>query len=99
MTDDEKLKNAFIFGEEAKKVVNNKAYQFAMTAIKGHIFDKLANTKILSDNGDNKYVIELARELQSINALETKLEKIMSDGHFAEKHIADKQKTQNRHKR
>ena len=40
----ENLEAACIFGNEAAKVLENKAYQFATTAIKGQIFDKLTNT-------------------------------------------------------
>lgn len=96
MTDKENLEAAFIFGQEAEKVLSNSAYQFAITSMKGQILDKLANVSILSDNGDNKAVVELARELQAINKIESQLEKIMREGAFAEANLNAKSKTQHR---
>ena len=83
----ENLEAASIFGKEAVKVLDSKAYQFATTAIKGQIFDKLANVDIL---GNNENVLELVRSLQSVNMIQDQLEQIMQEGTFAEDNLIDR---------
>lgn len=83
----ENLEAACIFGNEAGKVLDNKAYQFATTAIKGQIFDKLANVDILDGT---EQVLELVRSLQSVNMIQDQLEQIMQEGTFAEDNLIDR---------
>ena len=90
------LEAAHIFGGEAEKVINNKAYQFATTSIKGMIFDQLANAPIM---GDNEEVLELVRSLQSVSKIQEALEKVMQEGTFAEDNLLDRIKNPNRYKR
>jgi len=75
---------ALIFGQKAEEVLNNEAYNFAITAMKGDIIAKLAINPILSDNSE---IVELVRKLQSINELEDQLAQIMRDGEFAEQNL------------
>lgn len=95
MSDKKPLEEAFIFGQEAEKVVKNPAYAFATTAIKGQIVEKLANVQIL---GNNEEVLELVRSLQNMNALQDQLEQIMQTGEFAETQIRDEKENPNRYK-
>ena len=83
----ENLEAACIFGNEAGKVLENKAYQFATTAIKGQIFDKLTNVDILDGN---EQVLELVRSLQSVHMIQEQLEQIMQEGTFAEDNLIDR---------
>ena len=83
----ESLETACIFGQEAGKVLENKAYQFATTAIKGQIFDKLANVDIIDST---EQVLELVRSLQSVNMIQDQLEQIMQEGTFAEDNLIDR---------
>jgi len=87
---------AFIFGQEAEKVVNNKAYVFAITAMKGDIIAKLAINPLM---GDNEASIELIRRLQCITKLESKLEEIMKAGKFSEAQINHANDNKKRNKR
>lgn len=87
---------AFIFGQKAAKVLNNEAYNFAITAMKGDIVAKLAINPIM---GDNDTTIELVRKLQCITELEGQLEQIMQDGKFAEQNLIATDNNQKRHKR
>jgi len=90
------LEAAHIFGAEAKKVIENKAYEFAVTSIKGRIFDELANTPII---GDNEAIVELVRSLQSVNKIQEVLEQVMQEGTFAEDNLLDRIKNPNRYNR
>ncbi len=90
------LEQAFIFGQEAEKVVKNPAYVFASTAIRGEIVNKLANVQIL---GNNEEVIELVRTLQNMDALQSQLESIMAEGTFAEENLRDQNENPNRYNR
>lgn len=96
MTIEENDQAAFIFGQKAVEVMNNEAYIFAITAIKGDIVAKLAINPLL---GDNDTTIELVRKLQCITELEDKLAEIMADGEFAEAQMAASNDNQKRHKR
>ena len=96
MSVEENDQAAFIFGQKAVEVLNNEAYNFAITAMKGDIVAKLAINPIL---GDNDTTIELVRKLQCITELEGQLEQIMQDGSVAEKNIAFANNNQKRHKR
>ena len=96
MSDNERLEAASIFGKEAAKVLDNKAYQIATTAIKGQIFDKLANVDII-DNSE--HVLELVRSLQSVTMIQDHLEQIMQEGTFAEDNLLDKINNPNRYNR
>lgn len=87
---------AFIFGQKAEAVLNNEAYNFAITAMKGDIVAKLAINPIM---GDNDSTIELVRRLQCITDLEAKLEQIMRDGKFAEANLTANENNQKRNKR
>lgn len=87
---------AFIFGQKAAEVLNNEAYNFAITAMKGDIVAKLAINPIL---GDNDTTIELVRKLQCITELEGQIEQIMQDGKFAETNLIAADNNQKRHKR
>lgn len=87
---------AFIFGQKATEVLNNEAYNFAITAMKGDIVAKLAINPIM---GDNDTTIELVRKLQCITELEGRLEQIMQDGKFAETNLIAADNNQKRHKR
>jgi len=87
---------AFIFGQKAEEVLNNEAYNFAITAMKGDIVAKLAINPIM---GDNDTTIELVRKLQCITELEGQLEQIMQDGKFAETNLIAADNNQKRHKR
>ena len=87
---------AFIFGQEAEAVLNNKAYNFAITAMKGDIVAKLAINPIM---GDNDSTIELVRRLQCVTDLEARLEQIMRDGKFAEANLTANENNQKRNKR
>lgn len=90
------LEAAHIFGADAEKVVNSPAYQFAITSIKGTIFDELANVQIM---GDNEATLELVRSLQSINKIQEALEQVMQEGVFAETNLLDRIKNPNRYNR
>jgi ethanolamine utilization cobalamin adenosyltransferase len=90
------LEAAHIFGAEAEKVINNRAYLFATTSIKGKIFDELANAPIM---GDNESILELVRSLQSVNKIQEVLEQIMKEGTFAEENLLDRIKNPNRYKK
>ena len=79
------LEQEFIFGQEAEKVIQNKAQQFALTAIRGEIFSKLESVNVLSRNQDE--VNSLVMSLQSINAFQEELESMMKDGEFSRKEI------------
>lgn len=94
MSDKERLQEAYLFGQEAEKVIKNEAYQFAITAIKGGIIDELANTPIL---GDNEQIVELVRSFQSVNKIEAQLEQIMQDGTFAKDNLLDQEKNPQRY--
>ena len=94
MSDSEKLEAAHIFGQEAVKVLENRAYGFAMTAIKGQIFDALANVQLM---GDNDKAIELVRSLQSVNMIQEQLEQIMQEGTFAKDNLLDRITNPNRY--
>lgn len=95
-TEVENLEAAHIFGAEAEKVINNKAYQYAVTSISGEIVAELVNTPLM---GDNEAAVELVRSLQSVNKIQEVLEKIMIDGTFAEDNLLDRIKNPNRYKR
>lgn len=79
------LEQEFIFGQEAEKVIQNKAYQFALTAIRGELFSKLESVKVLASNQDE--VNGLVMSLQSINAFQEELESMMTNGEFARKEL------------
>lgn len=96
MSVEENDQAAFIFGQKAVEVLNNEAYVFAITAMKGDIVAKLAINPIL---GDNDTTIELVRKLQCITELEGQLEQIMQDGKFAEQNLIAADNNQKRHKR
>jgi hypothetical protein len=87
---------AYIFGQEAEVVLKNKAYTFAITAMKGDIVAKLAIDPLL---GDNESTIELVRKLQCITELENQLEKVMRLGKFAENEITARNQNKQRNKR
>ncbi len=71
---------AIVFGAQAEAVLNNGAYQYAITAMKGDIFEKLVSTPLIDDNQD---IIELVRTLQCVSRVQDKLEQIMRDGTFS----------------
>lgn len=96
MSVEENDQAAFIFGQKAVEVLNNEAYNFAITAMKGDIIAKLAISPLM---GDNEPSIELIRRLQCIAELEDKLKEIMTDGNVAGKNIAFANDNQKRHKR
>jgi len=102
MTDKDKstevksLEAAHIFGAEAEKVINNKAYQYAVTSISGKIVAELVNTPLM---GDNEAAVELVRSLQSVNKIQEALEQIMTEGTFAENNLLDRIKNPNRYNR
>jgi hypothetical protein len=87
---------AYIFGQEAEVVLKNKAYTFAITAMKGDIVAKLAINPLL---GDNEATIELVRKLQCITEFEDQLEKVMKHGKFAENEITKRNQNKQRNKR
>tara|TARA_R110000824_G_scaffold76487_4_gene193728 strand:+ start:171 stop:470 length:300 start_codon:yes stop_codon:yes gene_type:complete len=91
-----KLKSQTTFGQEAQSVVDNRAYQFAMTAMRGEIFAKLENSDL---SGDNDIILEQVRSLQSIAKMQTQLEKIIKDGSFALAHLEQDAKNHIRNKR
>ena len=93
--DETNLTNDYLFGLEAEKVVENKAYQFALTSLKGDIFGKLVNTPIMGDNGD---IVELVRSLQSIEAIHGQLEHIMREGTFSKDNLDAKADNKTRFK-
>ena len=90
----EQLEASHIFGQEAEKVINNSAYGFAMTAIKGQILDGLANVQLM---GDNDKAMELVRSLQSVNMIQEQLEQIMQEGTFAKDNLLDRINNPNRY--
>jgi len=87
---------AYLFGQKAAEVLNNEAYNFAITAMKGDIVAKLAISPLL---GDNEVSIELVRRLQCITELEDKLKEVMTEGSVAEKNIAFANDNKQRNKR
>ena len=87
---------ALLFGQKAKEVLNNEAYNFAITAMKGDVIAKLAISPLM---GDNEASIELIRRLQCITELEDKLTEIMEGGLFVEKQIAASNDNKQRNKR
>lgn len=96
MSDKESLEKAFIFGQEAEKVVNNKAYQFAVTAVKGEILQELESIEVL---GNNEAILELVRSLQSFNKMNDVLEQVMREGDFAKAQLDDYIKNPQRYNR
>jgi len=90
------LADTAMFGAEAEKVLNNDAYVFATTSIKGRIIAELATIPIL---GDNNKSLELVRSLQSITKIQDELEEIMQEGKVAERSLLDRIKNPNRYKR
>tara|TARA_R110000851_G_scaffold168914_1_gene315029 strand:+ start:864 stop:1157 length:294 start_codon:yes stop_codon:yes gene_type:complete len=93
--DETNLNNDYLFGLEAEKVLENKAYQFALTSLKGDIFGKLVNTPIM---GDNEEIVELVRSLQSIEAIHGQLENIMRNGTFSRDSLISKDNDKTRFK-
>ena len=91
-----KFKSECTFSQEAQSVVDNPAYQFAMTAMKGDIFAKLETTDL---SGDNDIILEQVRSLQSMAKMQAQLEKIMRDGDFARAQLEEDAKNQKRNKR
>lgn len=91
-----KLKSDCSFSQEAQSVVDNRAYKFAMTAMRGKIFAKLEKTELA---GDNEHILEQVRSLQSIAKMQDQLEQIMRDGNFAQVHLERDAKNQKRNKR
>lgn len=91
-----KFKSEYTFSQEAQSVVDNPAYQFAMTAMRGKIFAKLETTDL---SGDNEHILEQVRSLQSIAKMQGQLEQIMSDGDFAQAHLEQDAKNKQRNKR
>ena len=87
---------ALLFGQKAQEVLNNEAYNFAITAMKGDIIAKLAISPLM---GDNEPSIELIRRLQCITELEDKLSQIMQEGKFAERELTAKANNKIRNKR
>tara|TARA_R110000751_G_scaffold177280_1_gene283577 strand:+ start:1084 stop:1380 length:297 start_codon:yes stop_codon:yes gene_type:complete len=87
---------ALLFGQKASEVLNNEAYNFAITAMKGDIIAKLAINPLM---GDNEASIELIRRLQCITGLEDKLNEIMREGKFAEQDLTAQANNKQRNKR
>lgn len=87
---------AFIFGQKAEAVLNNEAFTFAITAMKGEIVAKLTTDSI---TGDNTGMIELVRKLQCITELEDELKSIMQAGQFSERDMLAKSNNKQRNKR
>jgi hypothetical protein len=81
MSDQESLEEQFIFGAEAEKVLNNKAFEFAITAIKGQILNDLQTIAILDETKDKRD--EYIRTLQNVNKIIDELTSIMENGKYA----------------
>ena len=87
---------ALLFGQKAKEVLNNEAYNFAITAMKGDIIAKLAISPLMGDNSD---ILEMVRKLQCVTGLEDELGQIMKDGKFIEDSLIKQANNKIRNKR
>jgi len=87
---------SIIFAQQAEAVVNNDAYIFAITAMKGELFAKLAISPIL---GDNDGILEMVRELQVVTKFEKQFEKIIQGGKVGEANLKAIETNHKRHKR
>jgi hypothetical protein len=92
----ESLKVEFAFGQKAQEVLDNQAYRYALTAMRGEIFEKLETSDISGDNGE---ILEQVRTLQNLSKMQDKLETIMVNGSFAEKNLEAEEVNQKRFKR
>ena len=90
----ESLEQQFIFGQEAEKVLNNSAFNYAVTSIKGQILHGLESVAIIGETADKRD--EYIRSLQNINKIIDELQTIMENGEYAGTLLEREQKIKNR---
>ena len=84
------LEEDIVLGAEAEKVLNNQAYVYAITAMKGKALADIQSVSMLDT--DKVYRDELIRKLQVISEFEGELQDIMNDGQFAQNVLNSQQK-------
>lgn len=64
-------------GKYAEQLLNNPAYQAALTAIKGDLFEQFSRKTVWSGKRKRENIY---KQMQAINALEDKVTKFVSNG-------------------
>lgn len=77
------LENELAFAELGKQVINNEAYQQAITIRKAQIFEVFCSTS--ADQSDVRD--EAWRTMKNMNALEDYLKQALTTGNMAEKSL------------
>lgn len=77
---EEQLKKEVEFSQEARKVLNNKAYQEAITLRKAQIFETFCNTAKNQEDVRE----EAWRTMKNINALEDYFKVLLDTGKMAQ---------------
>ena len=81
--EEQELKEQIKFGALGQQVVNNAAYQSAMTTRKAHLFDVFSNTS--QDQSDIRE--EAWRTMQNLKALEDYFENILTSGKLSDEQL------------
>lgn len=76
MTEGEKIG----LGHYAETLLNNPAYQHAIVALKAELFETFSSTKWF----DKRERDETYRRIQTVKALEEKIESMMNNGKYLE---------------
>jgi len=79
-------------GHEAEALINNPAYKTALMMIKAELFDSFSRGTIWSGKKKRE---DIYKQMQAINALEAKIQNMMSNGKALEKQLARTEKLQN----
>lgn len=86
MTDESRLKDQIAQGQDADQWLNHPLYRHVITMIKAELLEAFEKTKFKeSDERD-----EIWRKLQSLNSITSRIERIVRDGHSAERTLLQK---------
>ena len=96
MANEKILSEKSIIGDKASKVLSNDAYVYATSKKRAEIYEKLATTAVTRDNERN--ILAMVRDLQSLDKIQSELEKIMMDGKHATAKIIDMKDNPNKYK-
>ena len=83
MSDEETLKAALAKGVDADKFLSDPAFQNAVTQIKADLFNKFRKTKFK----DRKERDEIWRQMNSLDSILNKIERVVRDGEIAQKSL------------
>lgn len=83
------LEDDIFFGDHAKTLTTNPAYQAAIARIKARIFEQWANTGFFQ----RKERKELWRLMRTVGDFEKELELMMRDGQIAQKDLKRTEKS------